>query len=103
MTEYSLHSDLKDWYSVADGQVEVKVDDFVVDVVKDGLLIEIQTRNLSAIKNKLGKLLSTNQVRLVYPIAQVTLVHHERHPPHDHGKTGFGKDVGYRVRHAEIR
>ncbi|MCW4034545.1 MAG: hypothetical protein NWF03_04200, partial [Candidatus Bathyarchaeota archaeon] len=71
MTEYSLHNDLKDWYSVADGQVEVKVDDFVVDVVKDDLLIEIQTKNLSAIKNKLGKLLSTNQVRLVYPIAQV--------------------------------
>ncbi|MCW4015258.1 MAG: hypothetical protein NWF06_02715, partial [Candidatus Bathyarchaeota archaeon] len=37
----------------------------------DDLLIEIQTKNLSAIKNKLGKLLSTNQVRLVYPISQV--------------------------------
>ena len=71
MTEYSLHNDLKDWYSVADGQIEVKVDDFVIDVVKDGLLIEIQTRNLSAIKKKLGKLLLTNQVRLVYPIAKV--------------------------------
>jgi len=71
MTEYSLHVGIKEWYSVLGGQVEVKVDDFIVDVVKDGLLIEIQTRNLSAIKNKLGKLLLTNQVRLVYPIAKV--------------------------------
>lgn len=53
MTEYSLHTGIKDWYSGAGGHVEVKVDDFVVDVVKDGLLIEVQTRNLSAIKQKL--------------------------------------------------
>jgi len=71
MTEYSLHMGIKEWYSVLGGQVEVKVDDFIVDVVKEGVLIEIQTRNLSAIKKKLGKLLLTNQVRLVYPIAKV--------------------------------
>ena len=71
MTEYSLHAEIKDWYSVLGGEVEVKVDDFIVDVVKDGLLIEIQTRNLFAIKNKLGKLLLTNPVRLVYPLSKV--------------------------------
>ena len=71
MTEYSLHAEIKEWYSALGGEVEVKVDDFIVDVVKDGLLIEIQTRNLSAIKKKLGKLLLTNQVRLVYPISKV--------------------------------
>ena len=71
MTEYSLHMGIKEWYSVLGGQVEVKVDDFIVDVVKEGVLIEIQTRNLSAIKKKLDKLLLTNQVRLVYPIAKV--------------------------------
>jgi hypothetical protein len=71
MTEYSLHAGIKELYSVLGGQVEVKVDDFVVDVVKDGVLIEIQTRNLSIIKKKLAKLISTNQVRLVYPIARI--------------------------------
>ena len=35
MTEYSLHTEIKEWYSVIGGQVEVKVDDFIVDVVKD--------------------------------------------------------------------
>jgi hypothetical protein len=71
MTEYSLHAGIKKWYSALGGQVEVKVDDFVVDVIKDKLLIEIQTGNLSAIKKKLDKLLLTNHVRLVYPIAKV--------------------------------
>lgn len=72
MTEYSLHSEIKDWYSKAPNSVEVKVDDFIVDVInEDGLLIEIQTRNLSAIKEKLRKLLKGNKVRVVYPIAKV--------------------------------
>jgi hypothetical protein len=71
MTEHSLHADIKNWYSVMGDKVEAKLDDFIIDVVKKGLLIEIQTRNLSAIKPKLIKLLSTNQVRLVYPIAKV--------------------------------
>jgi hypothetical protein len=76
MTEYSLHAGIKDWYSVFGDEIEVKVDDFVVDVVRDGLLIEIQTRNLSAIKKKLRKLLLINRVRLVYPIAKVKWIVH---------------------------
>ncbi|WNZ28500.1 MAG: hypothetical protein IAX21_07495 [Candidatus Bathyarchaeota archaeon] len=72
MTEYSLHADIKGWYSKAKNPVEVKVDEFIVDVIKeDGLLIEIQTRNLSAIKKKLRKLLKGYKVRLVYPIAKI--------------------------------
>ena len=71
MTEYSLHAEIKEWYSALGGEVEVKVDDFIIDVLKDGLLIEIQTRNLSAIKKKIGKLLLTNKVRLVYPLSTV--------------------------------
>jgi hypothetical protein len=71
MTEYSLHAEIKKWYSSLGGEVEVKVDDFIVDVVKDGILIEIQTRNLSAIRKKIGKLVLTNKVRLVYPLSNV--------------------------------
>ncbi len=71
MTEYSLHAEIKEWYSALGGEVEAKVDDFIVDVIKDGLLIEIQTRNLSAIKKKIGKLLLINRVRLVYPLSNV--------------------------------
>lgn len=72
MTEYSLHAEIKEWYSGSSTQVEVKVKDFIVDVIKqDGLLIEIQTRNLSAIKKKIRNLLKENRVRLVYPIAKI--------------------------------
>jgi len=71
MTEHSLHADIKEWYSVQGDKVETKVHDFIIDIVREDLLIEIQTRNLSAIKIKLIKLLATNKVRLVYPIAKL--------------------------------
>ena len=70
MNQYSLHAAIKNWYSVAGDRFEVRVEDFIVDIVREPLLIEIQTRNFSAIKKKLTKLLETHQVRLVYPIPQ---------------------------------
>ena len=76
MTEYSLHSEIKDWYMVSGDELEVKVDGFIVDILRDKLLIEIQTRNFSAIKKKLIKLLFNNQVRLVYPIAKLKWIVH---------------------------
>lgn len=71
MTEYSLHSEVKDLYSASGDELEVKVNEgFVVDILKENLLIEIQTRNFSSIRNKLVKLVIDNKVRVVYPIAQ---------------------------------
>ncbi|TRO49170.1 hypothetical protein E2P47_01665 [Candidatus Bathyarchaeota archaeon] len=71
ITEYSLHSQIKNWYSVLGDEVEAKVDDYIVDIIKGDMLIEIQTKNLSAIKKKLVKLLVSHKVRLVYPIAKL--------------------------------
>jgi hypothetical protein len=77
MTEYSLHSEIKRWYMVSGDELEVKVDDFIVDVLRGELLIEIQTQNFSAVKKKLIKLLlNNNQVRLVYPIAKLKWIVH---------------------------
>jgi hypothetical protein len=79
MTEYSLHSEIKHWYMVSGDELEVKVEDFIIDVLRGKLLVEIQTGNFSAIKKKLIKLLLNNQVRLVYPIAkQKWIVHVSR-------------------------
>jgi hypothetical protein len=61
---------------ISGDELEVKVDEFIVDIVRDKLLIEIQTQNFSAIKPKLIKLLSNNQVRLVYPIAKLKWIVH---------------------------
>jgi len=76
MTEYSLHSEIKDWYMVSGDEIEVKVEDFIVDILRGKLLIEIQTGNFSAIRKKLFKLLLNNQVRLVYPIAKLKWIVH---------------------------
>ncbi|TFG09564.1 hypothetical protein EU538_04705 [Candidatus Thorarchaeota archaeon] len=48
--------------------MEVEVDGYVIDIVRNDLLIEIQTTNFSAIKGKLWDLLQRHRVRLVYPV-----------------------------------
>jgi hypothetical protein len=68
LQERSLHAAIKKLYEGPGTQVEVAIEGYVVDVVKDGLLIEIQTRNFTAIKSKLFTLMKNHQVRLVYPI-----------------------------------
>jgi hypothetical protein len=76
MTEYSLHSEIKDWYMVSGDELETKVENFIIDIVRGELLIEIQTQNFSAVKKKLNKLLLNNRVRLIYPIAKLKWISH---------------------------
>jgi hypothetical protein len=76
MTEHSLHSEIKDWYKISGDKLEVKVGEFIVDILRDKLLVEIQTGNFSAIRKKLAILLSDHQVRLVYPIAKLKWIIH---------------------------
>ena len=80
MNEYSLHSAIKDWYSLPGDRFEVRVGAFIVDIVRPPLLIEIQTRNFAAIKKKLTKLLENHCVRLVYPIPQRKWIVHVTGP-----------------------
>jgi hypothetical protein len=49
---------------------EARVENYIIDIVRNDLLIEIQTRNFSAIKRKLRSLIGDYSVRLVYPIAE---------------------------------
>lgn len=71
MTEQSLHNQLKECYTGEGAAVESTVEGYVVDVVRDGLLIEVQTGNFSAIKEKLRALLGSHRVRLVHPVPRV--------------------------------
>ena len=67
--EYSLHEELKNYYKTRTGSTEVKVENYIIDVVNDNELIEVQTRNFSQIREKLQKLLELNySVTLVHPI-----------------------------------
>ena len=70
MRETSLHSSIKDWYDLPGDRLEVSVGDFIVDIVRDDLLIEIQTKNFSAIRKKLESLVRDYDVRLVHPIPE---------------------------------
>lgn len=70
MQESELHAALKDYYAPSGASQEVLVEGFWIDIVDGNLLIEIQTRNFTAIRNKLATLLEHHPVRLVHPIAQ---------------------------------
>ena len=70
LNEKPLHAALKTWCARAGDRFEVSVDGFVVDIVRDDLLIEIQTGNFAAIKRKLYQLVPRHPVHLVYPIAR---------------------------------
>jgi hypothetical protein len=68
LNESPLHASLKDWYARPGDLLEVEVEGFIIDIVRDGLLIEIQTRSLSSLKRKLHLLADDYPIRLVYPI-----------------------------------
>ena len=70
LNEKPLHASLKQWYARPGDRFEVVVDGFVIDLVRDDLLIEIQTGNFASIKSKLTNLVRSHQVRLIYPIVQ---------------------------------
>jgi len=70
LNEKPLHASLKQWYARPGDRFEVPLDGFVIDIVRDDLLIEIQTRNFASINSKLSKLARSYEVRLVYPVVQ---------------------------------
>ena len=70
LNEKQLHASLKEWYAQPGDRFEVAVDGFVIDIVRDGLLLEIQTANIASIKSKLINLVRAHRIRLIYPIAE---------------------------------
>ncbi len=69
LREKPLHATLKRWYARPGDRVEVPVDGFVIDLVREDLLIEVQTRGFSSLKQKLAALLQQgHRVRIVHPI-----------------------------------
>ena len=69
LRETSLHAALKSWFARPGDEIEVTVDGFHVDLRRDDLLIEIQTRNFRSLKRKLLSLVEHHPVRLVHSIA----------------------------------
>ncbi|MGI9648962.1 MAG: hypothetical protein ACR2OI_10620 [Acidimicrobiia bacterium] len=69
LREQHLHAAIKEWYRADGDLLEVGVDGFVIDLVRDDVLIEIQTRGFSSMRRKLDRLLDSHPVRLVHPVA----------------------------------
>lgn len=68
--ETSLHMALKALYARPGDPVEAAVDGYIIDVVRDDLLVEIQTRGFAALTAKLAALLEHHRVLVVHPIAR---------------------------------
>jgi hypothetical protein len=76
MNEFSLHSEIKKRYSLPGDQFEVKVGNYIVDILRENLVIEVQTKNFSALKEKLRVLTEKQKVRLVYPLPEKKWITH---------------------------
>jgi hypothetical protein len=80
LQETSLHAGLKDWYAQPGDVLEAKVDGFFIDILRGDLLVEIQTRNFSALKRKLTRLAEKYPIRLVYPLTKEKWILYEETP-----------------------
>jgi hypothetical protein len=70
MNEYSFHSEVKAMYSLPGDKIEIKLGSYIVDILRGDLVIEVQTKNFSALRKKLEAFIEKNQVRIVYPLAE---------------------------------
>ena len=68
LSERSLHAALKAYLAQPGDALEARLGRYVIDIVRDDLLIEIQTRHLYALRPKLRRLLEEHPVRLVHPL-----------------------------------
>jgi hypothetical protein len=82
LNEKPLHASLKEWYAQPGDRFEVPIEGFVIDIVRDDVLLEIQTSNLASLKSKLACLVRSHQVRLIHPIAREKWI---VHPASDDG------------------
>jgi hypothetical protein len=69
LREGPLHAALKDWLARPGDAAEVRVDGFVIDLVRaDGELVEIQTGGFAPLGRKLDALLDAHRMRIVFPV-----------------------------------
>jgi len=68
--EKDLHHQIKQYLYKPGDQIEVPYKGFIIDIKRNDLLIEIQTKSLGALKKKLNQLLDINRIRIVHPIIE---------------------------------
>ena len=69
LREGPLHRELKAMLAGPGDQFEVRVDGYVIDLVRaDGELVEVQTGSFSPLRAKLDALLDRHRIRIVHPV-----------------------------------
>lgn len=71
LSEKTVHSVLKSYYSPNILNHEIKVSGFVADICTGNEIIEIQTRNFDKLRRKLAAFLAFAPVTIVYPIHNI--------------------------------
>lgn len=69
--EKTLHKVIKNYYEKDPQKQEIKVEGYICDIVKEDEIIEVQTRSLNKLVNKLDVLLKNHKVKVVYPISHI--------------------------------
>lgn len=70
LNEGHLHASLRARYLQPGDETEARVDGYIVDIHRSGLIVEVQTANFSSIARKMRDLVARHRVRLVYPVAK---------------------------------
>jgi hypothetical protein len=70
LNEGPLHAGLKAWSAQPGDQPEVWLDGFVVDLLRDTQVIEVQTAGFASIRDKVKTIVADHPLRLVYPVAR---------------------------------
>lgn len=69
LSEHSLHAQLKKEYAKPSDEIEANVDGYVADILRNRHIIEIQTKQIAAIRKKVITLLKKYQLTIVHPIS----------------------------------
>lgn len=68
LSEKTVHAILKNYYEPDEDYQEIPIENYVADIYRDGKIVEIQTRQLGKLREKLTVFLPLYQVTVVYPI-----------------------------------
>lgn len=68
--ERTLHAALKRYFEPDTSKHEIKYKGYIADILREGEIIEIQTRGLYRLRRKLSVMLEEMRVTLVYPVTR---------------------------------
>lgn len=73
--EKTLHQTIKYYLTLDESLHEIKLENKIVDIYKDGEIFEIQTQGFDKMRDKLSTLLPLYNLTIVFPIAHVKTIH----------------------------